>query len=195
MGRPKLFDEPQVLNATMSVFWKKGYEATSTKDLCSATQLNPGSIYHRYENKEGLFCLSLEYYIDTIVRDRVADMLSGDNPLEAIEYFFSSAFESVPTKELMGCFLTNTVLDGYIHSEKVSNIVKQGFGKIETGFKEQLIVALERSELSINRDPKAAAIYLLACFQGLMVNSRLTKNKKRLRTITRQTMLTLDASV
>ncbi len=195
MGRPKLFNEPQILNATMSVFWKKGFEATSSKDLCYATQLNPGSIYHRYDNKEALFCLSLQYYIDTIVSVRVADMLSRDNPLEAIEHFFSSAYESVPAKDLMGCFLTNTVLDGCIHSDKVSNVVKHGFGKIESGFKEQLIVALERSELSVNREPKATAVYVLACFQGLMINSRLTKNKKRLRTITGQTMLALGASI
>ena len=194
MGRPKLHNEHQVLAAAMAVFWRKGFKGTSTENLCQATQLKPGSIYHRYNDKASLFSQCLQFYIETIVGTRVAEMLSSEKPIKGIEYFFTSTFESVPAKELAGCLLTNTALEDCLNEGNVDNVVKKGLYKIELAFKEQIARALERDDLSEYIEPAETAIYLVSCFQGLMVSSRLTKNKKRLRIITHQTMQALGTN-
>lgn len=191
MGRPKLFDESQVLTAAMYEFWGKGYVGTSTADLCRVTQLNPGSIYYRYSDKRGLFLRSLEHYIEDIVDARIGDMLACDKPIEGIEHFFSSAYESVTERSLMGCLLTNTALELSVEERSTLTIVNRGIKAMERAFEVRVCEAVEEGHLSAQLDSKASAVYLASCFQGLMVTSRLTKNKSRLRTITQQTMLML----
>lgn len=37
MARPRQFDETEVIESLMKVFWEKGYEATSMQDLVAAS--------------------------------------------------------------------------------------------------------------------------------------------------------------
>jgi TetR/AcrR family transcriptional regulator, transcriptional repressor for nem operon len=40
----KQFDRIQVRDRAMTLFWRRGYEATSIRDLVEATGINRGSI-------------------------------------------------------------------------------------------------------------------------------------------------------
>ncbi|MGZ8649825.1 MAG: TetR/AcrR family transcriptional regulator [Solirubrobacteraceae bacterium] len=46
----------------MTVFWRKGYEATSLSDLTEAMGINRTSLYAAFGNKEELFGRALERY-------------------------------------------------------------------------------------------------------------------------------------
>jgi AcrR family transcriptional regulator len=56
------FDESQVHDAMMRVFWQKGYVATTIDDLVQATGLKRGSLYHAFGDKAGMFCRTLALY-------------------------------------------------------------------------------------------------------------------------------------
>jgi len=45
MGRPREFNDDDVLNALRDVFWEHGYEGTSYADIMAATDLKKGSLY------------------------------------------------------------------------------------------------------------------------------------------------------
>ncbi len=62
MGRARAFDADEALNRAMTVFWSKGYEATSLSDLTEAMGINRPSLYATYGNKEDLFRKALERY-------------------------------------------------------------------------------------------------------------------------------------
>ncbi len=47
-GRPREFDEEQVLTSAMEAFWRKGYEATPLVGLTECTCMNKASL-HRYK--------------------------------------------------------------------------------------------------------------------------------------------------
>ncbi|WP_285693152.1 TetR/AcrR family transcriptional regulator [Actinomadura sp. NBRC 104412] len=72
MGRPRGFDEGRALDAAMLTFWEKGYEATSTEDLCAATGLGRSSIYNTFRSKHDLFERSLGRYLDAMTGAQVA---------------------------------------------------------------------------------------------------------------------------
>jgi len=44
-GRPKIFDEQDVINKAIEVFWGKGYEAASADELLKAMNIGKGSFY------------------------------------------------------------------------------------------------------------------------------------------------------
>jgi AcrR family transcriptional regulator len=62
MGRARAFDTDEALDRAMTVFWSKGYEATSLSDLTDAMGINRPSLYAAYGNKEELFRKALERY-------------------------------------------------------------------------------------------------------------------------------------
>jgi TetR/AcrR family transcriptional regulator, transcriptional repressor for nem operon len=55
MPRPREFDEASALKAAMECFWRRGYEATSVRDLSDAMGLTAPSIYNAFGDKRQLF--------------------------------------------------------------------------------------------------------------------------------------------
>ncbi len=87
MPGTRQFDESQVLDAMMRVFWEKGYEATTIDDLTRATGLKRGSLYHAFGDKAGMFCRTLALYRQE-VQMALLHALRGDDPRAALTRFF-----------------------------------------------------------------------------------------------------------
>ena len=64
-GRPRSFDESDVLDAATCLFWERGYEGTSIKDLIDAMGLTPPSVYAAFGSKEALYGRVLDRYAET----------------------------------------------------------------------------------------------------------------------------------
>src|SRR6185312_10353403 len=88
MARPRAFDEAQVLGAAADVFWAKGYEATSTRDLSAVTGLTTSSIYAAFGDKRELFHRALDHYLTQTLRANIARLEQGASPSRAIADFF-----------------------------------------------------------------------------------------------------------
>ena len=71
MPRPREFDETAALDAAIECFWRRGYEATSLRDLTAAMGLTAPSLYNAFGDKEELFALALERYLDRNTRGRL----------------------------------------------------------------------------------------------------------------------------
>ena len=192
MGRPQLFDHAAVLDAALKTFWEKGYTATSMADLCRATGLQPGSLYHSFGSKEGLFIRVIERYIDAVVEDRIENVLNQGSPVEGIEAFFLTTFEGLSTQDLIGCLLTNTATDFASNEEQINASVRKGLLTIERAFEARLFEAQDSGLLDAAINPSELAVHLSSCFQGLGVIARLTKDKKRLRVITSHVIASLS---
>lgn len=55
MGRQKEFDCDEVLHKAMEVFWARGYQATSIRDLVKHMGINRQSIYDTFGDKQHSF--------------------------------------------------------------------------------------------------------------------------------------------
>lgn len=55
MGRPRKFDEREVVVAARRQFNETGFHGTSVDELSRATGLSKGSLYGAFGDKEGLF--------------------------------------------------------------------------------------------------------------------------------------------
>lgn len=64
-GRPRTFDEVEVLDAATRLFWERGYEGTSIKDLVDAMGMTPPSVYAAFGSKDALYERVLDRYAAT----------------------------------------------------------------------------------------------------------------------------------
>src|ERR1700740_3116557 len=136
MPRPREFDETAALDAAIECFWRRGYEATSLRDLTAAMGLTAPSLYNAFGDKEELFALALERYLDRNTRGRLRRLEETLAPKQAIARFFAEIVEhSVNDRQRKGCFLVNSALEVAPHHADCRAVVAAQFGDIEAFFK------------------------------------------------------------
>jgi TetR/AcrR family transcriptional regulator, transcriptional repressor for nem operon len=80
MPRPKEFDRNAAVERAMSVFWLKGYAATSTDDLLRAMKIGRQSMYDTFGDKWRLYVEALERYQQESIAGNINCLRSTTSP-------------------------------------------------------------------------------------------------------------------
>lgn len=98
MGRPRSFDEREVVRRASAIFLR-GYNATSVDDLVVGLDLHRGSIYKAFGSKRGLFLAALRLQADTVLTAALADASSLSRLIgsDVLDLFLVAALELAPT--------------------------------------------------------------------------------------------------
>ncbi|MGK4567779.1 TetR/AcrR family transcriptional regulator [Flavobacterium sp. 3HN19-14] len=64
MARTVEFNECEIIEKAMNVFWEKGYHNTSMQDLVDAMQINRSSLYNTIGDKHCLFMKCVTSYAE-----------------------------------------------------------------------------------------------------------------------------------
>jgi AcrR family transcriptional regulator len=132
MAGVKQFDRKDVLESALAVFWSRGYEASSIQDLVDATEVNRGSLYGTFGDKEGLFLAVIDYYLETVATPMMAE-LSNPDPRAAIEGMFAALIRrNSDPKFPRGCLITNTSLECPISGDTIARRIAEAMGQQET---------------------------------------------------------------
>ena len=136
MARTRTFDEQAVIADAMTVFWRKGYEATSIDDLVQATGINRASMYGTFGSKEGLLLAALDHYVLAINRERLKLLQGKGTVRECLAAYFDSliAFSTGDGRGL-GCLLTNTAIELSPRNARIRKKLKAIFEHVETAFR------------------------------------------------------------
>ena len=183
----KTFNESDVIEQVMQVFWKKGYSATSISDLTEATGIKRGSLYNAFQSKDGLFIKSLLKYENEQRRAWMTQAEEQEDAKAAILDFFDDGVKSsLNDPERKGCLLINTAVDFSIHNEEVKKVVTIGV-KEATQFFERLIRrGQESGQIPAGIDPRSTAKALFALLIGIRVMGRGVFGKTSLQQIAGQ---------
>ena len=172
-GRHRQFDEAVVLEKAMNVFWKKGYESTSTEDLLLAMELNKGSLYNTFKSKKELFVRVVDYFGDFILQHIEKTIQSQENAIEGIKYLFKNICRDTPEDRERGCFLGNVVSElSNIDSEMEEKAVAR-LKLMEDLFVKHLEQGKAEGYLKATTDIKLIALHLVNLWNGLYVTLKM----------------------
>ncbi|WP_410669964.1 TetR/AcrR family transcriptional regulator [Amycolatopsis sp. cmx-4-68] len=172
MARPREFDETAAVESAMHAFWDRGYEATSTQDLCAATGLGRSSVYNTFTSKKALFQRTLTHYSAQGLAGRKA-LLDGPGPTaERIAAMFGAVIDEELEHGRRGCLVVNTLAELGVPDDEIGAALRN-----DTEKQLALLGACAREgvldgSLPAGRDPADVAEFLLSTISGLRLMSR-----------------------
>jgi TetR/AcrR family transcriptional repressor of nem operon len=111
MGRPRSFEESELLEAVMVAFWRNGYTATTYRSLESLSGVGIRSLANTFGEKDELFTRALARYHD-MVADNLAMMFDPPS-VDAIIRVFERVSSPTDRDDVRssGCLMVNTVFE------------------------------------------------------------------------------------
>ena len=189
MARTKEFEPAEALDAATDLFWRKGYGATSMRDLLDAMRIGRGSFYDTFGDKRTLFLASLDRFEESRTA-WISEALEGSG-LDGVEKVFRRTIEGLTSFEpRRGCLLANTAVELAPHDREVSERILQNVRRTEAAFEGALLRAVGAAEISPDRAPKALARFLVSNLHGLRVLARAGADRRTLEDASR---VALDA--
>ncbi|TXL01446.1 TetR family transcriptional regulator [Methylococcaceae bacterium HT1] len=189
MARSKAFNEEEVLDKAVAVFWAKGYEATSMQDLVEAMGIQRGSLYATFGSKQQLFLQSLERYGKVVVKQFLDILESKPSAIESIELFFAQLVEHLLTAgPLRSCLVTNSAIERGLRDEETKRQVLHLLNALERGFYKTLQRAQKNDEISKELDLNRLASFLTSSMQGLLVMGKVCSDRSVLEGINQVTL-------
>ncbi len=172
LGRPRAFDRKGALEKAMYLFWAKGYEVTSVRDLLTAMGINRGSMYDTFGDKRSLFLETIRHYCQNVAGPAIASLNGAGSPRANIERTLRELGDGAASNGGRGCFMTNTTVELASHDPEVAQAMKSALRSVEEAFCQVLERAVELNEVPGNANTRALARFLANTLQGLVVTAK-----------------------
>jgi len=175
MARTKKYNETDVVERAMKLFWKNGYAATSMQMLEKEMGINKFSIYSSFGNKDGLFLKSLDCYKSKLLV-LINDLIDSPKGVTAIKkYFYRFVEFTRETNMGKGCLVSNTANEvGLTGDHEIIEVLRQFTEEIKLVFASKLELEATVDKHRITKQ----ADYLLISMFGLSSATRLFTNEQ-----------------
>ena len=179
MARNVEFNEQLAISKAMDVFWKKGYNGASMRDLTEAMGINSSSLYNTIGDKHQLFVKCIKYYTESRMEAALDFIQSISSPLKAIEKFINASAYTI-SNEPNSCLAIKTTFELAVADPEVQKIMKA-----DSDFTYNLILdlvnkAIEKEEISISNDAEMLTDYIINHFSGWHESYIIHQSKTRI---------------
>jgi TetR/AcrR family transcriptional repressor of nem operon len=185
MGRPRQFDEESVVRAACQEFWAKGFDGTSTADLCQATGLPRSSLYNTFHSKEHLFRRALSYYVNTVTARQAAVLDSpATSGLERVRSLLTVIVDDETANQESGrgtgCFTVNTITSIASRNRDIAQVVEADLHKRLSSLRLAIMDGQLDGSVAADRDPGDLAWYVTSLVSGMRVAAQSGAGRKAL---------------
>jgi TetR/AcrR family transcriptional regulator, transcriptional repressor for nem operon len=183
MARAKEFEPNRALAKAMSVFWRVGYENTSTDLLTREMGIAKQSLYDTFGDKRSLYLKALTYYRKE-TNSGLRQIFESEKSIKRAfaKLLFGLASESREQHE-RGCLLLTANMERDTGDVVIADFLRDNQAEVESIFVEALHRAQVRKELSTKQNPIALARFFVVTIQGMQAMARLQSDRRALRQV------------
>ena len=169
MGRPREFDEDELLEKAMLAFLEYGLQGTSMRHLEATTGVKQVSLYNAFGDKEGLFLAVLDRYTDLILH--TLDPHLDNRDLDGIAAFVRSIVspEATYPHVQFGCLMVNTALVADAAGPAIRGRVEEWRSRFHARFVAALKRAKSRGKLKRGLNLNHCADFVVSTIWGIFV--------------------------
>jgi TetR/AcrR family transcriptional repressor of nem operon len=194
MARKKEFDEDQLLDKAVALFWDKGYHATSAQDLVDGLGINRSSLYNTYTDKRTLFTKSLRQYQAKNTNAVLSMLKNAVDARGAISQILHAVIkESEEDALAKGCFMVNTAVELSSHDKEIGALVAENNQSVEYAFTRTIEKGQADGQFTKTKDARALARFVFSTISGLRVSARSGVDKQTLEDIVDVALSALQA--
>ena len=170
MPRPKQFDEQDVLQKAVMLFWKQGYYHTSIQDLVNHLGINRASLYGTFGGKKALFDRAFQWYrTQQLVRLR-AFLERQLNVRTGLRLLFQRIIEDdCADPDAQGCFMVNTTTELVPADVAVQDVLVTHRQSVQAIFATAIARGIEQGNIATDVQPTMIADLLYTLMTGLLV--------------------------
>ena len=182
IGRPRAFDYDTALLQAMAVFWEKGYDGASMRDLTGAMGITGPSLYAAFGDKRGLYLKTIDYYCSADACTPLV-ALEGEEDIEkALRAFLSEIIRSATEHEsgATGCFLASSVVASVGQVDGVAERIEAAIADTEHRLAARFEREIEKGTLDPGFPAKSRAALLFDIRQGYMFKGRAGWSRERM---------------
>lgn len=185
-GRPRKFDEDAVLDQLTTLFWEKGYEATSMADILDVSGLTKSSLYNTFGSKRALFRRILDRYIEIRMEGFAQMARENEAPnIASLHGFLDTVFEFGRA----GCLAVNTTTELGTSDPVVTAVARVYRDRIREALRTVLQAALPANPDDMN----ARTEMLLGFLLGYAVAARTGADDGEMAGLTSAAHATVDS--
>lgn len=168
LGRPLEYDREEVLEIAMHLFWHRGFERTSLKDILDATKISKSSFYYAFGGKDELYEECLNRYCDMQMEYLLTNLEQAATGRVFIESILKEIEATSRSKEPhKGCFLMNTASEFAGRDHIVFTLVSRATLQFVDVFQRAIKRGQEEGVISKQKAAGALAFYLISSIAGL----------------------------
>jgi AcrR family transcriptional regulator len=170
MARTARYDRQVALEKAMNLFWERGYNGASMKQIEQALDMRPGSIYATFGSKDGLFGEALTAYAEQGGIELKEHLAGYSSVLDGLQnYLRHIAIQSSPGQESpsRACMIVKTLLEASNTNAAIADQVNTILSRIEASLRDLLEQAKSQGELASGTDCARLARFLQAQIIGL----------------------------
>ena len=165
MARCIEFNECEIIEKAMNVFWEKGYHATSMQDLVDAMQINRSSLYNTIGDKHQLFIKCVKTYTEAAIKESKEKIAKEKSPLQALKNIIRDKANWVIDCE-KGCLSIKSIFEMAPEDVEVRNILSKN-SDVYTEFMTDVVQkAIDSGELKTTEEASLIAEFILNSFTG-----------------------------
>ena len=165
MARSVEFNECEIIEKAMNVFWEKGYHATSMQDLVDAMQINRSSLYNTIGDKHCLFIKCVSTYAEAGLRETQEKVAKESSALQALINIIRDKAAWVVDSE-KGCLGIKTIFEIAPEDTEVRNLLSKN-GELYLELMTNVVQkAIDDGELDASEDASLLAEYIMTTFTG-----------------------------
>ncbi len=181
VGRPREFSDSAVIDVAMDLFWEKGYEATTTQDLCERTGLGRGSLYNAFGSKHRLYEEAVRRYAETWAA-RQLEMLARPGPVKERlrEMMVGVVDADLADPGRRGCLALNAAIEVSGRDGEVPALVRRQFLDLEQALTNVVEAGQRAGELRTDRPAHQLARMFQSTYYGLRALAKVTDDRDAL---------------
>ncbi|MBN2222016.1 MAG: TetR/AcrR family transcriptional regulator [Vallitaleaceae bacterium] len=182
MGRSKEFEENDVLQKAMELFWEQGYEKTSMSDLVEHMGIHRKSIYDTFGDKHSLFLKAVDRYSEFSTAAFKAEADRAETAYQAMQNIFDYIIEGYEDKHI-GCLFVNAATEFGSWDHEILMKVEEAFAQAEAFITEIIKKGQKSGEFSSKYSDELLGEIIHNALLGMRVLVRTSASKEKLRNI------------
>jgi AcrR family transcriptional regulator len=171
-GRPREFDREKALTEAMLLFWRKGFHATSLRDLGDALNIRMPSLYAAFGSKEALYVEAVDLYMRATRTLLWQHLENGQRAREAIRELLVATAGELTNREAHpgGCMVTFATTDEDMPTDVIAAILDARQDWLDI-IRERLEAAVTEGELPGSTDVNALSRFYFSMVQSIGIQA------------------------